>query len=523
MGIPVSFSAVAVTAVLMALSSNALFAQEGGAERLLIRGGMVYDGTGAPGVRADVLIEGDSIIAVGENIEAEGATIIDAGGMAVCPGFIDVHNHTHESYDAPDDPKARRVPSSVAQGVTTIVAGMDGGGEIDIAKYAAKIRSNPRSVNIARLVGHAAVRYAVLAAGDANGRDPRSQMPAREATAEELAEMASLVDKAMKDGAFGLSSGLEYLGDYVTTEEVIALAKAVAPYGGYYETHLRNEDVGVFDAAREAIRICREAGNIPLSISHIKVSFAPMLSKAPELLEIIEAARADGLTVYFNWRSSINWASNLKSFDPGGAGDPAAIDAEIRKYWPDADAYLFECPSHPELVGRTLDKIAADWEMTPAEALLKIWEFGDARFEFNAMIWPDKKDFLLDPFCMVSSDGTDGALQSRRPDPMVWACFPIFFGRMVRDWKWLAMETAVYKCTGLPAEMLGLSDRGILKPGMKADMVVFDPATIDGEEHWDKWNTLATGIVATIVNGQVVWENGAHTGALPGRFLARAD
>ncbi len=504
------------------LLAGALVSDAAGGEtsvRILLKGGMVYDGTGAAGREADVLIEGEAIAAVGTNLEAEGAKVIDISGLVVCPGFIDVHNHTHENQGAADTPESRRVISSTAQGVTTLVVGMDGSGEIDIAKYGEKIRANPRSVNIARLVGHSAARRAVMIGG--GGRERREEFT-RPATPEQIEQMAALVDRAMKDGAFGLSSGLEYLGDYVTTEEVIALAKAVASYGGYYETHLRNEDVGVFDATKEAIRICREGGNIPLCISHIKVSFAPMLGKAPEMLEIVEAARAEGMKVYSNWRSSISWSSDLKSLDKDGKRDLKAIDAEIRAYWPEADAYLWQCPSHPDLVGRTLDKIAEEWKTTPAEALVRIWDFGDARFEFNAMIWEDKKTFLLDPFCMVSSDGADG-LTSRRRDPQIWSCFPVFFGRMVRDWQWLPMETAVHKCTGLPAEMLGLSDRGILKAGMKGDVVVFDPGKMDGEEHWDKADTPPTGITYVFVNGVKVMDHGEHTGEFPGRFLARPD
>ncbi|MHC4712806.1 MAG: N-acyl-D-amino-acid deacylase family protein [Planctomycetota bacterium] len=501
----------------MALVTNAAGAKT--SARILLKGGKVYDGTGAAGREGDVLIEGDAVAAVGPDIEAEGAEVIDVSGLVVCPGFIDVHNHTHEDYDAADTPESRRVLSSTAQGVTTLVVGMDGAGETDIAKYAEKIRVNPRSVNIARLVGHSAVRYAVLVgSGEGQGGEEFT----RPATREQIAQMAALVDRAMKDGAFGLSSGLEYLGGYVTTEEVIALAKAVAPRGGYYETHLRNEDVGAFEAAEEAIRICREAGNIPLCISHIKVSFASMLGKAPEMLEIIGAARAEGMKVYSNWRSSIQWSSDLKGLDKDGKRDLPAIDAEIRGYWPKADAYLWQCPSHPELVGRTLDGIAEEWNATPAEALVKIWDFGDARFEFNAMIWEDKKTFLLDPYCMVSSDGADG-LTSRRRDPQIWSCFPVFFGRMVRDRQWLPMETAVYKCTGLPAGMLGLSDRGVLRDGMRADIVVFDLEKIDGEEHWDKADTPPTGIAYVFGNGAKVMDHGEHTGEFPGRFLRRPD
>jgi len=501
----------ALAAVVICLgAAQAALADEGTApSRVVFRGGTVYDGTGAAGVKADVLVEGDAIAAIGRDIKADGATVLDATGLVVCPGFIDVHNHTHEGLNTPDDPVARQVPSSVGQGVTTVVVGMDGSGEIDMVKYAEKITKNPRSVNIARLAGHSAARRAVV------GREQRP------ATPEELAKMAALVDAAMKNGAFGLSSGLEYLGDYVTTEEVIALAKSVAPYGGYYETHLRNEDITVFEATQEAIRICREAGGIGLSISHIKVGSYEVWHRAGKLLKIIDDARAEGLKVYANWRSSIQWASDLRGFDPDNKRDLGAIDREIRKYYPNAEAYCFECSAHPEFVGQTLDKIAASMKVTPAEALVKIWDSGGARFEYNAMTWEDKKTFLLDPYCMVSSDGADGALSKGRKDPMIWSCFPIFFDRMVREWRWVPMETAVYKCTGLPAEMLGLKDRGRLAPGMKADIAVFDPKTIAGEEHWDKFDTLPTGIAYTVVNGVIVMDHGKHTGALPGRMLLR--
>ena len=507
MGIHASFSAMAVLAAVTLLLTGILFAQESAAGRLLIRGGTVYDGGGAPGVRSDVLIMGDSIIAVGEDLDAEGATIIDAAGMVVCPGFIDVHNHTHESHDAPDDENSCLTFSQVGQGITTAVVGMDGHGEVDIAKYAEKIRSHPRAINICRLVGHSAARYASL------GRE------ARPATDAEIEKMAASCATAMDQGAFGFSSGLEGRRvSFASTEELIECAKAVAPHGGYYETHLRNEDVKSLEALEEAIRICREGGNIPLSVSHIKVSLAPMLGKAEDMLVLMRAARKDGMTIHANWRPSIAWSSDLKMIDEGGAREAKALDDQIRKYWPDAGAYCHKCPSHPDFVGGTLADVAAEWGVTPGEALLRIWDvIPDMRFEFNAMIWPDKKAFLMDPFVCVSSDGWEG---DQRIDPLSWGCFPILFGKMVRQWQWLPMETAVYKCTGLPRQIVGLGDRGLIFPGMKADVVAFDPVTISGEEHWDKAGTPPVGIKHVFVNGVMVMDHGEHTGAHPGLFLS---
>jgi N-acyl-D-aspartate/D-glutamate deacylase len=476
--------------------------------RILLKGGTVYDGTGKPGVKADVLIEGDSIKAIGAALSAEGAEVLDASGMAVCPGFIDVHTHTHEGYNSPDDPVSCRLVNEVQQGITTLIGGMDGSGELDMVKYAEKIRKNPRSANIARLVGHSGARRAVI------GREDRK------ATPEELEKMAAIIEAGMKNGAFGLSSGLEYLGDYVTTEEVIACAKPVGKYGGYYETHLRNEDVGVFDATEEAIRICREAGGITLSISHIKVGSYEVWHQAPKLLKIIDDARETGLKVYPNWRPSINWQSDLKSFDPEGKRDLKTIDAEIRKYWPTYKAYCFKFPTHPELAGKTLDEIAKAWKTTPAEALVKMWDDRDVKFEYDAKTWEDKKTFLLDPFCIVTSDGAELRANSR-PDPLITACFPIFFELNRRN-NWVPLETAVYKCTGLAAELLGFNDRGVLAPGMKADVCVFDPVKMHGEEHWDKTTTPPTGVAYTIVNGTVVMDHGKHTGALPGVMILKA-
>jgi N-acyl-D-aspartate/D-glutamate deacylase len=341
----------------------------------------------------------------------------------------------------------------------------------------------------------------------------------RQVTPEELAQMSGLVDQAMKSGAFGLSSGLEYLGDYVTTEEMIALAKVVAPYGGYYETHLRNEDVGVFAAVEEAIRICREGGNIPLSISHIKLASYEVWHQAGKLENVMDAARAKGLRVYANWRPTINWADDLKHFDPRGERNLTVIEAKIRQYWPNADAYCFKCPSHPEIKGKTLDKIAALWGISPAEALVKTWDFGDAQFEYDSSSWEDRRVLINDPWSMVASDGDD-AIGTDRPDPMTWGCYAIFFGRIVREWKWFPVEEAVYKCTGLPAELVGLKDRGTLKVGMKADIVAFDSNVIAGNSHWGE-GTHPRGIAYTFVNGVLVMDHGKHTGARPGVFLKR--
>jgi len=511
-------SMVFVLVVALSFISCALPAHKTGTQpavappQYVLRGGTVYDGTGAPGVRADVLFVGDTVKEIAPDIKADGAKVLDATGMVVCPGFIDAHQHAHEGMKRPRGAvglKFDEMECVVQQGITTTVGGMDGSGELNLRKYAKNMSKHPCSPNIARLVGHTAARMEVI------GKRKRKATPA------ELKKMAALIDQGMKDGAFGLSSGLEYLGDYVTTEEVIALAKAVAPYGGYYETHLRNEDVGVFDATEEAIRICREGGNIPLSISHIKVGSYEVWHQAYRLEEILDDARAKGLTVYANWRPSINWQSDLKGYlDPKKTGDLKVIDAELRKYWPKANAYCFACPSHPELAGQTLDKIAESWNVTPAEAIVKIWGFKDAKFEFDAKLWEDKRVLLNDPWCMVASDGAD-APSPRRPDPLIWNCFPIFFGQVVREWKWYPMETAVYKCTGLPAGMLGFKDRGVLKPGMKADITVFDAATIHGEEHWDKADVPPKGVAYTIVNGVIVMDHGKHTRAKPGVFIRK--
>jgi N-acyl-D-amino-acid deacylase len=473
--------------------------------RTLLKGGIVHDGSGSPGARADVLLEGETIAAIGPELRAEGAEVMDAGGMVVCPGFIDIHNHTREGADCPVDEASRQVVPVAWQGITTLVAGMDGFGDIDIARFASKTRAHPWSANVARLVGHTAVREAVI------GREDRPARP------EELEKMAALVQAGMQAGAFGLSTGLEYLGDWVTTDEVTACARAIAPFGGYYETHLRNEDVGVFDAAREAIRICREAGGIPLSVSHIKVGSAEVWRQAGRLLDILGEARAAGMAAYANWRPSVCWQSTLTVLDADGRKDPGAVDRELRTYWPRADAYCFSCRSHPEVAGRTLDGIAASWDVSPAEALLRLWRYGDALFEYNAMTWEDKETFLRDPFCMVTSDGGD---VGDRSDPMIWGCFPIFLGLNRRN-GWLPLEAAIHKCTALPARLLGLTDRGLLAPGLKADVAVFDPDAVCGETHWDRADTQPTGIRAVFVNGVKVMDAGAHTGALPGRMLLR--
>jgi len=506
-----ALSAVAFAMTTAAMCACAFATEAQGAQAMILRGGIVYDGTGAPGVRADVLVEGDTIKAIGGDLSAADARIVDVSGLAVCPGFIDAHCHVHEGLvdkGPREDEEGRQMQSVVGQGVTTIVVGMDGWGLLPLAAYAEDLAKYPFSANIARLAGHANARLMVI------GKEKRP------ATAEEISKMAAIIDQAMKDGAFGLSSGLEYLGDYVTTEELIALAKVAAPYGGYYETHLRNEDVTVFEAAQEAIRICREGGNIPLSISHIKVGSPEVWHQSGRLEKVLDDARAGGLRVYSNWRPSILWSSNLKGLDKDGAHDLKAIDTELRKHWPNADPYLYRCESHAELVGMTLDKIAESWSTTPAEALVRIWGFGRVAFEFNGSTWEDSRVFINDPWCMVVSDGDDGTTV-KRPDPLNRNSFAIFFGSTVRERKWFPLETAVYKCTGLPAKMVGLKDRGVLRPGMKADVVVFDPATIRGEQHWDKPTAEPTGIAYTIVNGVVVMDHGKHTGAEPGIFIRK--
>ncbi len=527
---------------------------------LLIRGGDVLDGTGSRSRQADIGIRGAAIAAIGDLTSATAVQTIDATDLVVAPGFIDIHSHSDYSLLVDG-----RGLSKTMQGVTTELLGesssagpvigptvgerqkslADLGLELDwstLGEYFDRLERQTISVNIASTVASGQVRAAVV------GYDNRP------ATPEELKRMEDLVEAAMLDGAVGLSSGLIYHPNlYATTEELIALAKVAARYGGIYVSHIRNENVDILPAIEEAIRIGREA-DIQVEVLHFKRS-AVHLDGTPEVptirdaAEAIEKAQQEGIRVYADVYPYAAGYSTLNMRIPDWAlegGREKLLerlrDAEIRQRIEDelrqllASGQAGRTPDtimlgrtpyepHQAFQGKRIDEIANELGLDPAEAYLELIDKADGVTGgiFFGMRESDVDFALALPWMTVGSDGSslspEGILSQSHPHPRSYGTFPRVLGHYVREKKVLSLPEAVRKMTSLPASRLGLVDRGVITVGKKADVVVFDASTIADLATFTDPHQLATGVRWLLVNGKVVIAEGQHTGAKPGRVL----
>jgi N-acyl-D-amino-acid deacylase len=462
-----------------------------------IRGAQIADGTGAPLQRADLRLVGDTIVAIGSVTPAPDDRIVDATGLVLAPGFIDAHNHSTEGLDS--DPDAI---TQVSQGITTMLLGQDGSSPFPVRDYLAKRRASPSTVNVALLVGHATIRRQVM------GEDFR-----RAATASEIARMEALVEQEMRDGAIGLSSGLEYeVGSYASTEEVIALARVAARHSGFYISHIRDEADRTIEAVREAIAI-GERAKLPVQITHIKLGTVGVWGKAQEVVATIEAARKRGVDVTADVYPYLAWSSNLKVLVPNKQWtDPASVKEALDDVGGGRNVQITRLPKFPDYVGKRLDEIAKAEGISEVELYIRIVQDGDAGVIGHTMSEPDMRTFLRQPWAMVASDGGINISHPRGA-----GTFPRVLGRFVREERWLTLPDAIRKMTSLPAARLGVKDRGVLRPGMKADLVLFDPATIIDRATFDEPRLLARGVHRVWVNGTAVWNGDAPGGARPGR------
>ncbi|WP_298672771.1 amidohydrolase family protein [uncultured Sphingomonas sp.] len=490
---------------------------------ILIAGGTVIDGTGAPARRADIGVRGDRIVFIGDGgaLRRTARRVIDATGMLVTPGFIDPH--THEDADIASPDRTRRLAlNQLAQGVTTIMVGNDGDGDPAISARFARMSEAGAGVNIARFVGFGAVRSQVV------GRDDRAPTPA------ETERMRALVAGAMCEGAVGFSTGLYYAPQsFAKTGEVIALAREAAARGGVYDTHMRDEGsetIGVGAAVDEALRIGREAG-MPVHIAHIKALGVDVQGKAGEIVAQVERARAAGQAVtadQYPWSASgtrLSAALVPRWAHDGGIAamrkrlaDPA-LTPRLKREMADnlrrrggAGALLLTGGAH---AGKRLDAIAADWRIDPVDAAIRILVSGDPApvASFN-MADRDIDVFARQPWVMTSSDGSAG-------HPRKYGSFALAWTRFVRDGHSLSPEQFVRRSSGLTAEAFGLTDRGLLKPGAFADVAVFDGRQFAARADYEHPERLAAGVRAVIVNGVVAIENGNPTGVLAGRAVRK--
>ena len=465
-----------------------------------ITNAQVADGTGAALRQANVRVVGDTIVAVGPEAPQAGDRTIDGTGLVLAPGFIDVHNHSTDAL-ATDTEAA----SQIAQGITTILVGPDGSSPASIADYLAARRASPATVNVATLVGHATVRQQVM------GDDYR-----RTATHDEADRMAALVDRAMLDGALGMSSGLEYVvGSYATTDEVVALAKAAAKRRGIYISHIRDEADRTLDAVRETIEIGTRAG-LPVQITHIKLGTVGVWGKASEVVAMIDAARRRGVDVTADAYPYLAWQSNLKVLVPNKQyKDPASVKEALGDVGGGRNIQFTRLSRFPQYVGRRLSEAAAAEGLSEVEFFIRIAD-DEVGIIGHTMAEPDLRAFYQQPWLMVASDG--GIANNH---PRGAGTFPRVLGRLVREQGWLTLPEAIRKMTSLPAARLGLSDRGRIAPGARADLVLFDPATIVDRSTFEQPRTLPEGVRTVWVNGVPVWRDGAPTSERPGRVITR--
>jgi N-acyl-D-aspartate/D-glutamate deacylase len=491
---------------------------------LVIRGATLYDGTGEPGRKGDLAICGDRIVAVGRFAAAGEPRVLEASGLIVAPGFIDLHTHS----DIPLTHAASRANLCyLFQGVTTVVTGNCGAGPVDVADYFRKLEQGGVGSNVIHQVPHNDVRRRVM--GNAN------RLP----TAHELKQMEALVEQGMKDGAWGLSTGLIYNpGTYARTDEIIALAKVAARNGGFYASHIRNEGTGVLAAIEEVLTVGREA-KLPVHISHLKASGRKAWGKAADEIALIEQARAGGQIVtadqYPYTASSTSLSATLvpPQFREGSSADFLARldDAEqgprIRKAietnLDDREAgkaiRIARYLTKPTWNGKSLDVLAAGEKKTPLEIVLEIERHGGAQIVNFSMSEEDVRLIMKQPFVATASDGSSQVIGNTVPHPRSYGCFAREIGRYAIAEKIITLEHAIRSASGLPADILKLPERGYLKPGYIADIVVFDPKTYIDRATFDKPHQYATGVRYLLVNGRLAIEEGKYTGALAGRVL----
>lgn len=498
---------------------------------VLIAGGTVVDGSGSAGVRADVALLDGRIAAVGSDL-GPANKIINAEGQVVAPGFIDVHTHAENICALPSAENFLRM------GVTTIVTGNCGTSATNVRDFFKEIEATRVGLNVAMLIGHNSVRKQAM--GGSFLRAP---------TTAQLDEMRRLVDEAMVDGAVGLSTGLIYNpGAFAKTDEVLELAKVAAQHGGVYVSHMRNESVKIFEAIDELMTIARGA-KIRAQVSHIKLTGPTSWGKTTEVLKLLDKGRAEGLQITHDQYAYTASSTGLGQLIPDAAREGTREDYKARIADPEKKATIIEqmktmrerigredytyaviarCPSDPELNGKNLREAAKMRRGSEAveeqvELVLEIEANGGGSAVFHGMNEEDLQVFMKHPLTMVASDGGPRKLGEDVPHPRSYGNNARVLGRYVRDLKVLDLEDAVRKMSALPAEVFRLKDRGVLKKGAVADVVVFDPKMVDDPSTFEDPHHYATGFSAVVVNGVPVIEAGELTENRPGRPVRRAE
>ncbi len=527
---------VALSALLLATTS--LTAQRAPARGdttrydVLIVGGSVLDGTGRAPQRLDVAIRGERVVEMAPSLpRSRATTVVVAAGRIVSPGFIDLHAHLEPLLQLP------LAESALRQGVTLAVGGPDGGSPLPVAPYMDSVRSATVGINVAYLVGHNDIRRAVMGMSD--------QAP----TAEQLARMRELVRQAMRDGAFGLSTGLLYLpGTYSTIDEVVALAQVAADAGGIYTSHLRKEGIGLLDGVGEALEIGRRA-RIPVVLTHHKAVGQVMWGKSTVTLAMVDSARRAGTDVMIDQYPYTATHTGIGVLVPSWAmaggnaeferrlGNPALKDSIMRgiidnilndRGGGDLSRVQFSRVSWDKtLEGKTLKDWTARRNLSPtpengAMLVLEAMQRGGANAIYHVLDEQDVRRIMVHPQTMIASDGRLSQPGDGHPHPRAYGTFPRVLGEYVRNQKLLPLETAVFKMTGMPAARLGLTDRGVLRAGAFADVVVFDARTVKDQSTFTEPHQYPVGIETVIVNGRIAVQGGKATAVRAGQVLRHA-
>jgi len=498
---------------------------------LIIENARIADGSGAPLSEGAVAVKDGRVAAVGV-VSGSADLRIDAGGKVVAPGFIDVHTHSENLAKIPVAENFLRM------GVTTIVTGNCGNSRTDLAAFFREIEAEGTTLNVASLIGHNSVREAGM-----GGRFIRPPKP------DEMERMKSLVDAAMREGAVGLSTGLIYVpGSFAKTEEIVELAKVAAGHGGIYVSHMRYENVRIFEAIDELLTIAREAG-IPAQVSHLKLTGPTAWGRADKVLEKFDEARAAGLRITHDQYAYTASSTGLRQTIPDSAlegtrgdfiariDDPskkAAIAAAMKETLARlgradyAYAVIAKFADDPSLNGKSIPEAArilrgSDSLDDQIEAILEIERRGGAGAVYHGMNEEDLVRFLKHPSTMVASDGGPRVLGEDIPHPRSYGNNARVLGRYVREQGILTLEEAVRRMTSLPADTFGLRDRGRIVPGAWADLVVFDPATVGDPATFEDPHHHAEGFSDVVVNGRAVIRGGAMGDERPGGPLRRRE
>ncbi len=472
----------------------------------LIVNAQLADGTGAPLRQTNVRVDFNHISEIGDLTPEKGESVIDAKGLVLAPGFIDIHNHSAAGLLT--DPLAE---SQIAQGITSLVVGPDGESPWPIITWVRSIEKLHTAPNVAIFAGHATIREQAM------GKDYK-----RTATPGEIRLMEQFVGQAMNQQALGLSSGLEYeIGSYSDTAELVALAKVAAEHGGIYMTHIRDEADKSFEALNEEITIAERA-HIPVEHSHIKLGTVAVQGKAAAYINIINDARRRGVDFMADCYPYDAWHANLKVLIPDKQYEnPKSVGKGLADVGGASHITITEFKPHPAYAGHTLADLAKTARISDVNMFILLVREGDAAnteagIICQSMIESDIDAFYQQPWVMVASDGGLGASHPRGA-----GTFPRVLGVYVREKHWLTLPEAIRKMTSLPARRLGWKDRGTIRVGAYADLVLFNPDTVIDRSSYSNPTALPTGIEKVFVNGILVWDDAKATSARPGLFLGQ--